>query len=450
MSSADPSPSAAAAQDGIAAAASLPASLPSSWLSSLAGLAWRVPTMVWFGALLVAVWLHNLYVNQGAMLYHPAPPGLPFKRTSSNPPPYHSPGAAAWGGGLSYAVLSLRAADGVRLHGWFVRARAPPGLAPPAAAARFARGAPTLVFYHANAGNLGLRLPNVAVLALQARVNVLIFDYRGYGDSDDAVIDEPGLTADGVAALRAALARADADPARVFLFGRSLGGAVALAALAAAPAADRAAVAGVILENTFTSIADMVDHVLPAIAWLKPLILRIRWDSLAAVPAVAAPVLFISGDRDALVPQRMMRRLHDAAAAAPLREFYSVPGGEHNDSFQKGGAEYVLRLLAFMTRALQRRGLDLYNYEAMVAGAGAGGDDEHAADSVRTPPAAAGADADTAAAAAATDAAVPREAAAVDAAGRIAAPALPPPPPPPPAALGTAPALAQALLAPAR
>jgi len=130
-----------------------------------------------------------------------------------------------------------------------------------------------------------------------------------------------------VAALRAALSRADVDARRVFLFGRSLGGAVALAALAAAAPAERAAVAGVVLENTFSSISDMVDHVMPAIAWLKPLVLRIRWDSAAAIARVEAPLLLISGDADRLVPQSMMRRLQAAAVAAADVEFYSVAVG---------------------------------------------------------------------------------------------------------------------------
>ena len=408
-----------------AAASPLPA-LPTTTLQFAWWAISSVPFVVWFGIGLAFLWVHNLYVNQGRLLYHPSPPGLPFKRTSDNPPPYNSPGAAVWGnGGLSWAEVRLRAADGMRLHGWFVRARPPPELTPESAAARFSRGAPTVVFFHANAGNLGLRMPNVAVLALHARVNVFIFDYRGYGDSEgsEAEISEPGLTADGVAALRSALSRSEVDPDRVFLFGRSLGGAVALAALAAAPAADRAAVAGVILENTFTSIADMVDVVLPSIAWLKPLILRIRWDSTVAIAGVTQPLLFISGEADALVPQRMMRRLHDLATVAADREFYSVPGGEHNDSFTKGGAEYILRVLNFMRRALERRGLQLYDFERMVEGV------DPATESL--------------ASAGSGDAAVPRErlgVAAIDATSGAAALL-----PLPAAALGAGPDLLQAL-----
>lgn len=167
-----PAPAQSAVAAGAASSSSTVDVAPAASLLS------RVPWAVWL-ALASAFWfVHNLYVNQGKILYHPHPPGLPSKGTRGNPPPYNSPGAAAWGGGLSWSELSLTAADGVRLHAWLVRARPPPTL-PRGIADAFSAGAPTLVFFHANAGNLGLRLPNVAVLAIKARVNVLIFDYRG-------------------------------------------------------------------------------------------------------------------------------------------------------------------------------------------------------------------------------------------------------------------------------
>ena len=77
---------------------------------------------------------------------------------------------------------TFRTADGVRLHGWFVQAL-------PAQAVRREQ-IRTLVFCHGNAGNITYWTPYLAVL-IRLGVNVLIFDYRGYGKSEGTP-DEQG------------------------------------------------------------------------------------------------------------------------------------------------------------------------------------------------------------------------------------------------------------------
>lgn len=201
------------------------------------------------GVVLLSMFLFNLYKRQESLLYYPIVPGLPYKTTSSNPPPFNSP--AGWG--LRYDELNLETADGTRIHGWFVYADGE------------VAKAPTVVFFHANAGNMGFRLPNVAMYAQACVSNVLIFDYRGYGDSEGSPT-EAGLELDAEAVMRYLDAKPDIDHRKVFFFGRSLGGAVAVrAATNLRRPEDK--LAGIILENTFTSIGDMVDHVMP---WLSP------------------------------------------------------------------------------------------------------------------------------------------------------------------------------------
>lgn len=95
---------------------------------------------------------------------------------------------------------------------------------------------------------MGFRLPNVAMLARAMPANVLIFDYRGYGNSEGTPT-EGGLTLDIDAVMLHVSQRTDIDKRRVFLFGRSLGGAVAVRGAANQVHPERA-VAGVILENT--------------------------------------------------------------------------------------------------------------------------------------------------------------------------------------------------------
>jgi len=213
------------------------------------------------GSCLLVVFLFNLYRKQDSLLYHPVIPGLPFRTCDDNPPPFRSP--RAWG--LRHEELQLTTADGERVHGWFVHAEGGAG----------AR-APTIVFFHANAGNMALRLPNVAMLAAEVPANVLIFDYRGYGSSS-GVPTEAGLELDAEAVMLYLAGRADIDHGRVFLFGRSLGGAVAVRA-AANQARPHERLAGIMLENTFTCIGDMVDHVMP---WLS-LVRGVGWRGMKA------------------------------------------------------------------------------------------------------------------------------------------------------------------------
>eukprot|EP00171_Calliarthron_tuberculosum_P012877 IDg12877t1 len=152
--------------------------------------------------------------------------------------------------------------------------------------------------------------------------------YRGYGQSEGAP-NEAGLNRDAAAAISYAADRADViDTRRIYLFGRSIGGAVAIAAAAAASAG---AVRGLIIENSFTSIDDMIDVVLPPLRAFK-FLNRNKWDSLARIKDVKVPILFISGLRDELCPPVHMRRLHEEAESSPMKEFHTVTNGSHNVS----------------------------------------------------------------------------------------------------------------------
>jgi fermentation-respiration switch protein FrsA (DUF1100 family) len=308
-------------------------------LESLGDMIGKVPGIVWAGGVLFIAFVYNLYSNQNKMLYYPTPPGLPFKRTSDNPKPYDSP--ESWG--MHFEDVQFHTVDNIKLHGWFVRA--------PVHVDH--RTAPTVLFFHANAGNLGFRLPNIDLLVNQLHMNVFIFDYRGYGNSQDVAPDEEGLKLDGYAAMEWLMERDDIDKGKIFVFGRSLGGAVAVNTLSVPRYGSR--VAGVILENTFTSIADMVDNLFPLLSYLKGIILKIRWPSVDLIGGLEHPMLFVSGAKDQLVPPPMLRRLHDAAGRSADRELYVVADGEHNDTYQKGGAEYALRLRAFVDRVLRRK-----------------------------------------------------------------------------------------------
>jgi len=237
-----------------------------------------------------------------------------------------------------------------RLHAVFVPAptHAPaapnhaangPG-APPGDPARAPVGPPpTLVFFHGNGGNLNHRAPLIARLAVELRANVFIFDYSGYGQSRGRP-SETATAADARAAIAYLRGRSDVDPARIAYYGESLGGAVALDLAREAPPSALA------IQSSFTSIADMTRLHYPALRFLLPFA-SMRYDSLAAIRGLRAPVLVIHGESDTLVPPEHSRRLHEAAHEP--KRLLLVPGADHNDVFVRGGAPLWQALRDFFT-----------------------------------------------------------------------------------------------------
>ena len=111
---------------------------------------------------------------------------------------------------------------------------------------------------------------------------------------------------------------------------------MAVSLAAAWPAEVRA----VVLENTYTSISDMVDRLMPVLSPLKRYLLNIKWESDKKIQLLSQPIFFISGDRDELVPTSHMVKLHELATKSRLPVFFSVQGGTHNDTWERAGPLY--------------------------------------------------------------------------------------------------------------
>lgn len=221
--------------------------------------------------------------------------------------------------GLEGEDVQLEPEPGVRVHAFWL----------PAAGADRA-----ILFLHGNAGNASHRLPNAAML-VGLGTNVLLTDYRGYGLSSGRP-SERGVYADARSALRHLVEERGIPERRIVLFGRSLGGAVAVDL-----AADRE-LAGVILESTFTSAADVARGVLGPLALLAGR----RFDSASKIPRVRAPLLFFHGDRDEIVPYPLGRRLYERAPEP--KTFETLTGAGHNDTVEVGGPPYFARIRDFL------------------------------------------------------------------------------------------------------
>ena len=223
--------------------------------------------------------------------------------------------------GLDGEEVWLQSEDGVRLHAFFVRA----------ADSRDR----TILFLHGNAGNASHRLPNAALLAEQG-ADVLLLDYRGYGLSEGRP-SETGLYADARAALAWLLVERGLAEERVVLFGRSLGGAVAVDL-----AQDRA-LAGVILESTFASGSGVANEIFPLpLGWL----VRTRWNSAAKIARARAPLLFIHGAQDRIIPIELGRALYEEAPEP--KQFETLERAGHNDTVERGGRAYFARIAGFL------------------------------------------------------------------------------------------------------
>lgn len=153
--------------------------------------------------------------------------------------------------------------------------------------------------------------------------SVLALDYRGFGRSTRILPSEQTALEDATLAL-AELERRQPVASRRLIYGYSLGGAVAIAL-----AQQHDAVAGVVVEATFTSIAEVVQ----SRRWVPfvGLVVTQRFDSLARIAQVNEPLLFVHGTSDRVVPHTMSDRLFDAAGAVPpdLKRVVKVEGAPH-------------------------------------------------------------------------------------------------------------------------
>lgn len=217
--------------------------------------------------------------------------------------------------GLAFDDVTLTTEDQVQLHAWFIP---------------HSRSRSVVLVCHGNAGNISHRMETIRVFHRLGQ-NVLIFDYRGYGQSNGE-ISELGTYQDAQAAWTWLREKGFA-PEQIIVFGRSLGGGVAT------ELAFRQPVGGLILESSFTSIADMGAELYPwlPIRWLT----RTRYDNLSRISQISSPLLIIHSEDDELVPFHHSQRLFERASSP--KYFYRL-NGDHNNGFRLSpGYEDALR-----------------------------------------------------------------------------------------------------------
>jgi len=245
------------------------------------------------------------------------------------PPRYPEGFSSPQAYGLQLEEIWVTARDGVRLNGWFLSQPASPRV---------------LVWFHGNAENIGMGLDHMRALS-RLGVNILAIDYRGYGKSEGSP-DEAGVYQDGDAAYRFVVEGRRFEARKVFVYGHSLGGAVAI------DVASQRECGGLIVESSFTTVGAMARLMfhLPFTEYLP----RSRFDSLAKIARVRAPVLVIHGTRDQVIPCAMGRKLYEAAPQP--KSFLAIEGAEHDDPYVVGGEVYWQRLAQFVQGGVKNEG----------------------------------------------------------------------------------------------
>jgi uncharacterized protein len=233
--------------------------------------------------------------------------------------------------------FDVKLANGHQLHFWYVPQED-------------AKRAPTVLYLHGARWNLNgsvFRMSRWADLGF----NVLAVDYRGFGKSTELLPSEDTAYEDARVALEE-LKRRQPDPSRRFIYGHSLGGALAID-LAAGPLRDaKNEVGGIIIESTFTSIPAVLRGM--KYGWVPGigLVVTQPFDSANKISKVETPLLIIHGTADGVVPHAMADELYEAAASK-VKKVIKIEGGTHSGASRVGGAAYRDAVLDFVRRSSQ-------------------------------------------------------------------------------------------------
>jgi len=255
--------------------------------------------------IIISVYLFLLlyvFFNQEKFIFMPS-------REVGNPPEF-----------LSVENVYIETEDGEKLHAWWHQQKS---------------DAKTVLFFHGNAGNLSGRINQMKVFA-ELGLNALIVDYRGYGNSSGKIKEESDVYRDAKAAFNHLTKKGIAEE-NIILWGRSLGGAVAI------DLAQDKNIFALIVESSMYSGVEVAQHYyryLP-IKWM----LKYRFESGKKIANIDVPKLIMHSPDDEVIPFQQGEKLFSQANEP--KYFFSLRGG-HNTAFYEIYEEYLLRIRHFL------------------------------------------------------------------------------------------------------
>lgn len=209
---------------------------------------------------------------------------------------------------LEFEEARFQSSDGTNLHGWLLEQKD-------------ARG--TMLVCHGNGEHVSFMAEELDFLRRHFQVNVMAFDYRGYGKSNGKP-SEFGVLDDAEAALSWLVSRTGTSPQKVILLGRSLGGAVAVHLAAEnQPAA-------LVLDRTFSSLPEVAQHHFPwlPVQWL----MKNRYPSAQRITRYDGPLFQVHGKPDRVVPFPLGEKLFQASPSEN-KTFVAEENLGHNDGW---------------------------------------------------------------------------------------------------------------------
>lgn len=211
--------------------------------------------------------------------------------------------------------VELTTGDGNKIRGWLVKG---------SDAHRSEDGkSPLVLYFPGNSLNRHERISDLREIAA-CGFDVLIFDYRGFGDSTGSPT-EAALSEDALLVWRYACETLGYDERRNIVFGESIGGAVALSMWSKSnPSSPMPA--ALILNSTFASMPETVGWHYPFFPFRY--LLLDRWPSIERIGNVQAPIIVFHGTEDTTVPVAHGRSLAQASSQA---RFIEIPDATHND-----------------------------------------------------------------------------------------------------------------------
>jgi len=229
--------------------------------------------------------------------------------------------------GLTYKEVWIPASFEPKehLHGWWIPATS--------------KKTGVLLYLHGNGENIGANVER-AMKFHHLGLDVLLIDYRGYGHSQGKFPKESQVYQDAQAAWDYLVKKQSISPQDIIVYGHSLGGAIAIDLAVKNPS-----FRGLIVESTFTSMRDMVDH--QGIYGLLPadLLLTQKFNSKNKVQDLNMPILLIHGTLDEVVPAYMSQVLFDIITGS--KQLFIVPDADHNNVATVAGKDYQQKIQDF-------------------------------------------------------------------------------------------------------
>lgn len=212
------------------------------------------------------------------------------------------------------------------LHGWWI----------PATSAKTG----VLLYLHGNGENIGANVER-AMEFHQLGLDILLIDYRGYGQSEGKFPTETQVYQDAQAAWDYLVQKQGISPQNIIVYGHSLGGAIAIDL-----AVRNSSIRGLIVESTFTSMRDMVDYQGSYGLFPADLLLTQKFNSKSKVHSLKMPILLIHGTLDDVVPAYMSQVLFDIIMGS--KQLFLVPDADHDNVATVAGKDYQQKIREFL------------------------------------------------------------------------------------------------------